>query len=495
MNKVLLCVLDGLGEGPAGPGNAITEANTPFMDQVRKTASWTLLEASGEAVGIPAGNQGGSEVGHLTMGAGRIVLQPLLAINKSIESGEFFKKPELLELMAHAKNTGRLHLLGMISDQGIHADLSHLMALLDMASRHGVESVYIHGITDGRDVPPKSAQGFIQKIQTKTSELGVGKLATLIGRFYAMDRDKNWERTQKTLDLYLKGQGQAVCDPLAAIQEAYDGGLESDYYLEPLILEEGAEIRSEDAVIFFNFRTDRAAQLTQKLVEECGPKMAIFGPYHPDLPVVFPAPVVSHNLAQTIAEASLKQLRVAETEKFAHVTFFFNSQLKDPVLGETRLMIDSKKVANYADAPAMSAPEITEALLPELQKDYAFIALNYANLDLVGHSGNLKSTIQAVETLDECLAKLVPEAREAGYTVLITGDHGNAEEMLYDDGSPKPSHTTNPVPLYVLGAQLKNENHTQASAGLSDLAPSILRQLGLEVPEEMTGVNLLRARS
>lgn len=504
--KVLLCVLDGFGHGPDYPGNALTQAKTPFFRELYAKYPWTLLNASGENVGIPAGTQGGSEVGHLTMGAGRIVLQPLQEIDTSIADGSFFKKQALLDAAAHAKqNNSAFHILGMISDQGVHADLDHALALLDFAKQQGLSKVFVHGITDGRDVPPQSAKGFIQRLQAHTQTVGVGKLATLVGRYYAMDRDKNLDRTEVAYQLYTKGTGTSATDPMAAIDEFYASGGESDYYLKPVLLEAEGLIQAQDAVVFFNFRTDRAAQLTERFLTDLKPHFTAFGPYTTKAPVVFPEPKVINNLGAVIDHAGLKQLRIAETEKYAHVTFFFNSQVKDPFPNETRIMVDSPKCASYAEQPEMSAPGITEKLLPELSKDFSFIALNFANLDLVGHSGNYAATVKAAETIDSCLAQIVPAALANGYTVLITGDHGNAEYMVYNhainplddpalDGKECPSHTRNPVPFIVASptpVTLTQSSHDVATGGLKDVAPTVLHLLKIQKPAEMTGVSLV----
>ncbi len=527
--KVLLCVLDGFGHGPAYKGNAIANARTPFLDELYSTCSWTLLKASGEDVGIPKGTQGGSEVGHLTMGAGRIVLQPLQEIDHAIADGHFFKKQALLDAAAHARTQdSAFHILGMISDQGIHADLDHALALLDFAKEQGLKNVYVHGILDGRDVPPKSAKIFIQRLQAHMEKIGIGKLASLVGRYYAMDRDKNWDRTEVAYELYAKGTVSAAgltlaCrqDPLQAIDEAYASGIESDYYISPILLGDSLEdaraglMKTNDALVFFNFRTDRAAQLTERFLTPKSPDeptvfLTVFGPYATHAPVVFPETKLKNNLGAVIEAAGLSQLRIAETEKYAHVTFFFNSQAKEAFAHEKRIMVDSPKCPSYAEKPEMSAQGITDALKHELKTTDppAFIALNFANLDLVGHSGHYEATVEAVETIDRCLAQFVPLARSQGYAVLLTGDHGNAEYMIYDhsinpideaqlDGSPCPSHTRNPVPFLFIPpregrlAQLKISSHEVATGGLQDVAPTVLALLGLEKPSEMTGSSLV----
>ncbi len=499
MKKVLLCILDGFGHGKDYKGNAITRAKTPFFDQLYKKYPWTLLNASGEAVGIPKGTQGGSEVGHLTMGAGRIVLQPLLEIDKSIEDKSFFKKKALLAAAAHAKkHKSAFHIMGMISDQGVHADLGHALALLDFAKKQGLKKVYVHGITDGRDVEPQSAIKFIRILQKHMKKSG-GDLATLIGRYYAMDRDHNWDRTDVAYELYTtRPKGELTKkDPIKAVEAAYKDGLESDYYLKPVLLNPEGLIHKKDSVVFFNFRTDRAAQLTERFVKKLKPHFVAFGPYTTKAPVVFPHATVKNNLGSVLDQKKLKQLRIGETEKYAHVTFFFNSQIKEPFKTETRIMVASPKCPSYAEKPEMSAPGITKKLLKELPKPYSFVALNFANLDLVGHSGDYKATVKAVEVIDEQLSKIVPAALRAGYTVLITGDHGNAEYMIYEQtGGACPSHTRNPVPLLLISepaAKLTKSSHSKATAGLRDLAPTILTLLGQKIPKEMTGKSLIHS--
>lgn len=495
MKKVLLCILDGFGHGKDYKGNAITRAKTPFFDELYKKYPWTLLNASGEAVGIPKGTQGGSEVGHLTMGAGRIVLQPLLEIDKSIQDKSFFKKKALLAAAAHAKkHKSAFHIMGMISDQGVHADLDHALVLLDFAKKQGLKKVYVHGITDGRDVEPQSAIKFIRILQRHMKKSG-GELATLIGRYYAMDRDHNWDRTDTAYDLYTtRPKGELTKkDPIKVIEAAYKDGLESDYYLKPVLFNPEGLIHKKDSVVFFNFRTDRAAQLTERFVKKLKPHFVAFGPYTTKAPVVFPHATVKNNLGSVLDQKKFKQLRIGETEKYAHVTFFFNSQIKEPFKTETRIMVASPKCPSYAQKPEMSAPGITKKLLKELPKPYSFVALNFANLDLVGHSGDYKATVKAVETIDHCLSQIVPAALRAGYTVLITGDHGNAEYMIYEDtGGPCPSHTRNPVPLILISAQQTGKTRLRRG-GLRDIAPTILTLLGQKIPKEMTGKSLVHS--
>lgn len=511
MKKVLLIILDGFGEGKDYAGNAITRAKTPTLDELRKKYPWTLLKASGEAVGLPKDTQGGSEVGHFTIGAGRVVFQSLEEINRSIRDKSFFEKPALLEACKRVNKTPKaaLHLLGMISDPGVHSHLPHMFALLELAKRENVKEIFIHAITDGRDVHERSADGFIKQIQDCIRKLGLdgrARIATIVGRYFAMDRDTNWDRTEKAYDLYTLGTGIKEKDPLEAIRNAYKRGIKTDYYIDPIILDEHGAIKNKDSVIFWNYRTDRARQLTWAFTGENDPQtgralgfkpkktvrpyFVCMGPYSEEAPVVFPAPIVKNNLGETISRAGLAQLRIAETEKYAHVTFFFNSQIEEPYPGEERLLIDSPKCPSYAEKPEMSAHGITDAIMPKLDsRKYAFIALNFANCDLVGHSGDFKATVKAVETIDECLGRIVPAALQNDYSVLITGDHGNAEYMIYEENEEQcPSHTTNPVPLVVAGCQ---NAKLKPNGELENIAPTILKIMGVSKPEEMTGESLI----
>lgn len=502
--KVLLIILDGYGEGKDYKGNAVINSKTPFIDGLRKEYPTTKLKCSGNEVGLPKGFQGGSEVGHFTLGAGRIVWQSLEEINRSIKDGSFYKKKPFLHAIERVKkNNSKLHLLGMISDQGVHSDYHHLFELLKLAKKHKVKNVYIHAITDGRDVPERSGEKFLKKLKKEMKKTGVGKIATMIGRYYAMDRDKNWKRTKKAYDLYTKGKGTKTDDPVKELKKQYDKGVESDYYIKPVLLDEEGLIESKDSVIFFNYRSDRASQITSSFTEKrfdkfelekkVKPYFVCFGPYSKIAPVVFPPPKIKTNLGKYISKKGFPQLRIAETEKYAHVTFFFNSQEKEPYEKEKRIMVPSSKVPSYAEKPEMSANEITNKLLEAAKKkDFKFIALNYANCDLVGHSGELKATIKAVETLDKCLKKLVPKMKKMGYDVLITADHGNAEYMIYEDsGDECPSHTTNPVIFILVSDEYKNAK-LEKNKGLKDVAPTILDILNLKKPKEMEGESLIK---
>lgn len=497
MNKVLLVICDGFGEGPAGPGNAITLANTPNIDELRFKYPFSLLQSSGEAVGLTEGSMGGSEVGHFTIGAGRVVPQFLLAINQAIQDGTFFKNPVLVEAIEYAKKSNKpLHLVGMISDKGVHSHIDHLFALLSWAAKEGVKDIYIHCITDGRDVEERSAKKFIKLIQNQIQKSGVGKIATIIGRYFAMDRDTNWNRTEKAYRLMTMGEGERSEDPLTAIDNCYKEYPDlTDYYIPPILLTESGLIRQNDQIIFFNYRTDRTRQITSAFVDDdfdkfkktIGPvKFVCMGPYSEHAPVAFLVPKVENNLANYLSDNNLTQLRCAETEKYAHVTFFFNSQVEEPVKGEDRILVNSPKVPSYAEKPEMSAPEVTKKVLNSLKEaKHDLIVVNYANCDLVGHSGNLQATIKAVEFVDDGVGQLYKQAMQSGYTVLLTADHGNADEMVYPDGSQKPAHSMNPV--IFLTADPENKIKEVKNGGLADIAPTILKILGLPQPKEMTG--------
>jgi 2,3-bisphosphoglycerate-independent phosphoglycerate mutase len=511
MEKVYLMILDGFGEGKDYPGNAVKKARMPNLDRLRSGYPNTLLACSGNAVGLPEGTQGGSEVGHFTMGAGRIVFQSLEDINRSIKDKSFFEKKPLKEAMEKVKKTEKsaLHLLGMISDQGVHSQLEHLFALLEMAKANDVGPVYIHAVTDGRDVPERTAAGFIKKIRDKIAELGMdkgfpktAKIATIIGRYFAMDRDHNWDRTEKAYDLYTRGTGVKETDPVKAIENAYARGIETDYYIDPIILDEHGVIKDKDAVIFWNFRTDRTRQITETFTGETEigfkPKTTVrpffvcFGEYSSVAPVVFPPAKISKNLGEVLSTNSVRQLRIAETEKYAHVTFFFNSQIEEPFPNEERILIDSPKVPSYAEKPEMSARGITSRVITEMENDkYGVIIQNFANPDLVGHSGNMEATVKACEVIDECIGKIAAKALEKGYNLIISGDHGNAEYMIYEEnGEQCPSHTLNPV-ICLLVSEKYAKSTLNKGGGLQDIAPTMLEILGIVKPPEMTGNSLI----
>jgi 2,3-bisphosphoglycerate-independent phosphoglycerate mutase len=490
-----------MGEAPEGSGNAVTLANTPNIDELRLKHPFGLLQASGEAVGLANGAMGGSEVGHFTMGAGRVVSQFLLTINLSIKDGTFFKNPALIEAIEYAKNQNKaLHLLGMISDKGVHSHIDHLFALISWAAREGVKDIYIHCITDGRDVRERSAKKFIKQVEEQIQKSGAGKIATIIGRYFSMDRDTNWDRTQKGYRLMTMGEGKIFNNSHLAIEHFYkaDPNL-TDYYMPPIVLDKSGLVKEGDAVIFFNYRTDRTRQITSAFVDPdfkefdrviSQVKFVCMGPYSAHAPIAFDVPKVENNLANYLSDNNLTQLRCAETEKYAHVTFFFNSQVEEPAKGEDRILVHSPKVPSYAEKPEMSASEVTKKVVDTLKEaKHDVIIVNYANCDLVGHSGELDATIKAVEAVDDGIGKLYKQAMESGYTMLLTADHGNADDMKYPDGSDKPAHSMNPVIFLVADVEgkIKNVNN----GGLADIAPTMLKILGLPQPSEMTGQTLI----
>jgi len=501
MKKVLLTILDGFGETSDGPGNAVKLANTPNIDALRNKYPFGLLEAHGEAVGLTEGAMGGSEVGHFTMGAGRVTPQFLLAIDRSIKDGSFFDKKPLVEAFQYTKKTGKkIHFMGMLSDKGIHSQVDHLFALLDFAKKEELEEVYIHITTDGRDVEERSVKRFIDQLKNKISEVGVGKIATLIGRYFSMDRDTNWDRTQKAYDLMTAGEGKKFNDANEAIDYYYENDSElTDYYMPPVLLDEKGLVESDDAIVFFNYRTDRTRQITSAFVDPDfngferkikSVKFVCMGPYSEIAPVVFKVPRVENNLGEWLSKKGKKQLRAAETEKYPHVTFFFNSQKEDSYPNEDRILVHSPKVSSYDQKPEMSAPELTEKLLKAIQEsEHELIVVNYANCDLVGHSGDLEATIKSAEIVDDLVGKVYEQAMESGYSMIVTADHGNADDMLYPDGSPKPSHSLYPVICMVIDPKEKID-HVK-DGGLADIAPTILKLLDLEQPEEMTGGSLI----
>jgi len=503
--RVILVVRDGWGYSEEEKGNAVRQAHTPNDDRYMREYPWTLLRCTGNAVGLPEGTQGGSEPGHLTMGAGRVVWQPYEEINQGIMNGSFYSNPALLGAVENCRrNDNGLHLMGLLSDQGIHGATKHLYALLELARRNGLGRVYVHCFLDGRDVPERSAEAFIRETLAQIAEKGVGRIASIVGRYYAMDRDTNWGRTERAYDLLTLGAGHEETDPVQAVRNAYTRGAATDYYVEPIVLTDGgrpvAVMGDGDSVVFWNFRSDRARQITYALTQPDfkGFERKAFPRVHfvcmsgydkrLALSVAFPQLPVTNNLGQILARNHLRQLRIAETEKYAHVTFFFNSQVEDPNPGEDRILVPSPKVPSYEEKPEMSAPEINGKLIPEIASgEYDFILVNYANGDLVGHSANLHAGIRACETVDRCVGEVVENGLSTGYTVLVTGDHGNIETMFYPDGEPNPSHGFNPVPFILISGepQLRRAK-LGAGLGLSSVAPTILLLMGVDKPPEMT---------
>jgi len=449
---------------------------------------------------------GNSEVGHMNIGAGRVVYQEITRINRAIRSGDFFQNPAFLLAAENAKRRGSgLHLMGLVSDGGVHSHIDHLFALLEFAVRQELQKVYVHAFLDGRDTPPEAGVGYLQQLQKKMSELGVGELATIMGRYYAMDRDNRWDRTEKAYRAITEGIGLRWKDPIEAVRASYDKGITDEFVL-PIVIEKGrkpvATVRDGDSVIHFNFRTDRPRQLTRAFIMDDFDKFSrrkldivyvTMTPYHDDFtcPAAFTTMDLSKTLGELVSVMGWKQLRLAETEKYAHVTFFFSGGREDPFPGEDRILVPSPRgVATYDQKPEMSAYEVTEKALQSLSsKQYALIVMNYANADMVGHSGVMAAAIRAVEVVDECLSKVVPAAREAGYTVLITADHGNADKMIDDDGGPHTAHTANVVP-FILVAD-KDIGNLRPHGKLADIAPTICELMGIEIPPEMDGESLL----
>jgi 2,3-bisphosphoglycerate-independent phosphoglycerate mutase len=505
---VVLTILDGWGLAGKNQGNAIFNANTNNMDRYFKEYPSTTLEASGEAVGLPAGQMGNSEVGHLNIGAGRIVYQDLTRISKAISNGEFFNNPVLINACKNTKKNPKssLHLMGLLSDGGVHSHIEHLFALVDLANKIKVKNLYIHCFLDGRDVPPKSAITYIEKLEAKLKKVSLGRIATVSGRYYAMDRDKRWDRVEKAYKAMVLGIGEKAVSAKEAVEKAYARDITDEFVLPTVIVENNkpvSTIKNGDSVIFFNFRADRAREITRALIDQKFNNFqrvddlelyyVCMTQYDETIaaPIAFPQERFKNTLGEYLAVHGLKQLRIAETEKYAHVTFFFNGGEEVENTGEDRILIPSSKVATYDLKPEMSACEVTERVVNEIEKDkYDFIVLNYANPDMVGHTGNFQAAVKAVEIVDQCLQKVVDVVIKKAGVILITADHGNAEEMLERGGTSQTAHTTNPVPLVVIGLP-KNITLKQGGS-LRDLAPTILELLELEKPSDMTGQSLLQ---
>ena len=508
---ILLAILDGWGAGPLTESNAIHMAKTPNMDRWQNSYPSTTLLAHNGAVGLPEGQMGNSEVGHLNIGAGRIVYQDFTRINRAIETGNFFKNEILGNTFAKAlKNNSGLHLMGLISDGGVHSHINHLFALLKMAASHGLTKVYIHAFMDGRDTAPSSGINYIRLLQNKLARIGTGRLASISGRFYAMDRDKRWKRIQVAWQALVDGQGTEASDPVQAVQDAYDRG-ETDEFIRPIILldensEPVATVKDNDIVLMFNFRADRVRELTHVFTDDSWQEFEInykpklseyvtFTQYDKQfaLPIAFPPVSMNHILAEEVSRHGLRQLRIAETEKYAHVTYFFNGGREKPFPLEDRILIPSpQEVATYDLKPEMSAYLVTDELLRQMESEpYSLIVLNFANGDMVGHSGIMKAAIKACETVDTCLGKIVEKFTAKGGIVLITSDHGNAETMCDPNSHcPMTAHSLNPVPFILLS--VKHKNCTLRKDGsLPDIAPTILSLQNLTIPKEMTGKSLI----
>jgi 2,3-bisphosphoglycerate-independent phosphoglycerate mutase len=478
---VALVVLDGWGLAPPGPGNAVELADTPVFDRLWSEYPHATLDASGEAVGLPPGQMGNSEVGHLTIGSGRVIDQDLQRVDRAIRTGAFYENEALVAAFRRARERGGwAHLLGLVSKGGVHSHVDHLRALVELARREGMgERTAVHAFTDGRDVSPHAAAGDLREL------VGEGvRLATVVGRYYAMDRDRRWERTDRALAAILHGEGREVVDPVAAVEESYAAGV-TDEFLEPLVLPV-RRLQREDAAIFFNFRPDRARQLSQRLLEH-GYDLTTMTRYREDFgcPVAFGEQDVADTIAEVVAAHGLRQLHVAETEKYAHVTYFLNGGREREWGGEVRVLVPSpKEVATYDLKPEMSAPEVADRFVEEVSTgSYAFAIVNFANPDMVGHTGVIPAVVRAVETVDACLGRVVAAVEARGGVSVVCADHGNAEQLLEADGvSPHTAHTTNPVPLIVTSREVRVR-----AGGLSDLAPTCLALLGLEPPPAMSG--------
>ncbi len=501
----MLMILDGFGENENKKANAVAIANTPNIDKLMKKNPVTKVYTSGLNVGLPDGQMGNSEVGHTNIGAGRIVYQELTRITKSIEDGDFFSIPEFNEAIENCKkNNSKLHIMGLVSDGGVHSHNRHLYALLELAKRKGIEDVYVHAFLDGRDTPPASAESYIAKLEEKMQEKEIGKIASLSGRFYSMDRDKRWERVKKTYDALVKGEGKKAASAIAAIESSYQEEV-FDEFVEPTLICNGdtpiATIEDKDSVIFFNFRPDRAREITRAIVDpdfdgfetkKLDVYFVCFTKYDETIPnvnIAFKPTKLTNTFGEYISKKGYTQLRIAETEKYAHVTFFFNGGEEKQYEGEERILVPSPKVETYDLKPEMSAYEVTEKVVEAIKSSkFDCIILNYANPDMVGHTGNLDAAVKALEAIDECVGKVVEAVEEQNGVLLITADHGNAEQMIdYKTGEPHTAHTTNPVPLILIGM----EGVKLKEGKLADLAPTMLDIMGLEKPEEMTGDSLI----
>ncbi|MFO7714713.1 2,3-bisphosphoglycerate-independent phosphoglycerate mutase [Desulfosarcina sp.] len=507
----MLIILDGWGIGADEPTNAVLVANTPFLDWLQSSYPSTQLRCSGKDVGLPAGIMGNSEVGHMNIGAGRVVYQDLMRIDKAIEDGSFFKNEALGAIMdAVSAGGSSLHLMGLLSDGGVHSQLNHLLALLDMAQRKGLSRVFVHAILDGRDTPPDSGVNYLKQLQDHIQANGTGKVASVCGRYYAMDRDKRWDRVEKAYRLYTEGQGrlQTDADAVAAVNAAYGRG-ETDEFIQPLVMDDGsgrpvATVRDGDGILFFNFRADRAREITRAFTQkdfdgfprQVVPKLCSYTTmtlYDEgfDLPVLFGPVHLEMILGEVLSRQGLRQLRIAETEKYAHVTYFFNAGEETPFENEDRCLIPSPRdVSTYDQKPEMSAPQLTDEVVARLDSGkYDFIVLNFANMDMVGHSGVMAAAVKACETVDRCLEKVLDKLLEQNGAALVTADHGNSEKMAGPDGKPFTAHTTNPVRLLLVDNTRKA---VRMQAGrLGDIAPTLLELMGIDQPIQMTGRSLL----
>ena len=504
----VLMILDGYGMRDTCEHNAVCEAKTPIMDQLMSQCPFVRGNASGLAVGLPDGQMGNSEVGHLNMGAGRIVYQELTRITKSIEDGDFFENPEFLAAADTCKkNDSALHLFGLVSDGGVHSHLTHLFGLLEFAKRQGLKKVYVHCFLDGRDTPPTSGKEFVAELEKKMQQLGIGEVASVMGRYYAMDRDKNWDRVQKAYDVLTKAEGEKAESACAGIQASYDKEVNDEFVVPFYVEKDGkpiATIQDGDSVIFFNFRPDRAREITRAFCDDdfkgferakrLDTTFVCFTEYDDTIQnklVAFHKVLLHNTFGEYLAAHDMTQARIAETEKYAHVTFFFNGGVEEPNKGEDRILVKSPKVPTYDMQPEMSAPEVCEKLVEAIKSDkYDVIIINFANPDMVGHTGVEAAAIKAVETVDACVGKAVEAIKEVDGQLFICADHGNAEQLVnYETGEPWTAHTTNPVPFILVNADPK---YTLRENGcLADIVPTLIQLMGMEQPKEMTGESLL----
>ena len=498
---LLLCILDGFGIAPV-EGNAIEAANTPNLDKIFAENPWTAIGASGMDVGLPDGQMGNSEVGHTNIGAGRVVYQELTRITKSIKDGDFFENEALVKAVDNCVANGTaLHLIGLLSDGGVHSHNTHMYGILELAKRKGLEEVYVHAFLDGRDVSPTSGQGFVADCVAEMEKIGVGKVASVMGRYYAMDRDNRWERVEKAYAAMVYGEGEKATDAVKAVADSYAKDV-TDEFVIPTVIEGGKTISEGDSVILYNFRPDRAREITRTFVDEAFDGferkngffklnyvcMTQYDATMPNVDVAFKPQTLKNTLGEYVSDKGLSQLRIAETEKYAHVTFFFNGGIEKTYAGEDRILVASPKVATYDLQPEMSAYEVCDKCCDAIRTGkYDMIILNFANCDMVGHTGVFEAAVKAVEAVDSCVGKVVEAVAEMGGATLITADHGNADKMFEADGSPFTAHTTNPVKFCVVGYDCK----LREGGKLADIAPTMLQIMGLEQPAEMDGTSII----
>lgn len=504
---VVLCIMDGFGKNDSDYGNAISMAETPNLDKLMAECPMTYIGASGMDVGLPDGQMGNSEVGHTNMGAGRVVYQPLTRITKAFADGEAYKNPALCRAMENAKNKA-LHLIGLVSPGGVHSHTDHLYALLEMAKKNGVEKVYVHALLDGRDVPPASAVDYLAELEAKMQGIGTGKIASVMGRFYAMDRDNIWDRVEKAYAAIVYGEGIQAENAVEAVKESYetideDGKHLTDEFVLPTVIGNGGRVQENDSVIFFNFRPDRAREITRTFVDPdfkgferrngffplnyvC---MTQYDAEMPNVEVAFGPETLTNTLGEYLSAQAKTQLRIAETQKYAHVTFFFNGGEEKQYVGEDRILVDSPKISTFDLMPEMSAPEVSEKLNEAVRSGkYDVIIVNFANCDMVGHTGIIPAAVKAVETVDTCVGTLTEAVKEMDGVLFVTADHGNADKMLDENGEPFTAHTTNPVPFIVVNYPCK----VREGGKLCDIAPTMLKVMNLPQPSEMTGESIIK---